>query len=149
MELENGRGRLGSQILALILVQALACFAADPPEPKRGGTLRFGVRKNLETFNPFMRIQSINHRVRSLLYENLLAVDQDLNPIPALARSWGISGDGMVYTFSLRPGVKFHNGKPLSPADIQWSIEYAQNPKNRAAGQPDLMIIDKIGRAHV
>lgn len=143
-KLKNRRGGLVSRILALFLIEVFLAAAAEPAEPKRGGALRFGVRKNLETFNPFIRIQSINHRVRSLIYENLLAVDQDLNPIPGLARSWNISTDGLVYTFMLRPGVKFHNGKPLSPADIQWSIEYAQNPKNRAAGQPDLMIIDKI-----
>jgi peptide/nickel transport system substrate-binding protein len=89
-------------------------------------------------------MQSVNHRVRSLLYENLLAIDRSLNPIPALATSWEVSPDGMGYTFTLRPGVKFHNGKSLTSADIKWSIEYGQDPKNRAFGQADLTIIDKV-----
>jgi len=95
---------LGFLILVLVLVRALG-FAADSREPKRGGTLRFGVRRNLDTFNPFMRILSVNHRIRSLQYENLLAVDRDLNLIPALASSWTIAPDGLTYTFSLRLGA--------------------------------------------
>jgi peptide/nickel transport system substrate-binding protein len=97
-------------------------------------------------------MQSVDHRVRSLVYENLLAYDRNLEPLPALASSWNVSPDGLTYTFTLRPGVKFHDGKPLSPDDIKWSLEYAQNPKNRANGREDLTIVEKVeveGSGHI
>jgi peptide/nickel transport system substrate-binding protein len=89
-------------------------------------------------------MQSVDHQVRSLVYENLFAVDRNLEPMPSLARSVDISPDGTVYVFALRPGIKFHHGKSLSPEDIKWSIVYAQEPKNRAFGQVDLMIIERV-----
>jgi peptide/nickel transport system substrate-binding protein len=143
MKINNWRRCLGSQILALILVQVFGSVAANSAEPKRGGTLRFAVRKNLSTLNPFLLMQSVDHRVRSLVYEGLLAYDRNLEPMPALARSWSLSPDGMTYTFNLRPGVKLHHGRALSPKDIQWSIEYTQDPKNRAFGREELTIIEK------
>jgi peptide/nickel transport system substrate-binding protein len=122
----------------------LLSASSHSAEPKTGGTLRFGVRNNLRTLNPFHLMQSVDHRVRSLVYENLLAYDRNLEPMPSLAGSWGVSPDGMTYTFTVRPGVRFHNRKPLSPDDIKWSLEYAQNPKNHAYGREDLTIVDKV-----
>jgi ABC-type transport system substrate-binding protein len=136
--------RFKTLLVSLFSFALLGVALSEAAEPRRGGTLRFGIRKNLETLNPFVRMQSINHRIRSLVYENLLAVDRNLDPVPAVATSWVITPDAMTYTFQLRPGVKFHNGKPLSPSDIKWSIEYTQNPKNRAFGQADATIIEKI-----
>jgi peptide/nickel transport system substrate-binding protein len=136
---------MNSKRIGLSFVISL-CLAASlyPAEPKRGGNLRFGVSKNFTTLNPFVRMQSVDHRVRSLVYEGLLAVDKNLDSMPALAASWSVSADGLLYTFTLRPGVKFHDGKSLSPSDIKWTIEYAQDPKNGAWGRADLTIVEKI-----
>ena len=132
---------LGLLFLSLLFCWPLLSFSE---EPKRGGSLRFGVQKSITTLNPFVHNQSVNARVRSLIYENILAEDQNLDTLPSLASSWTVSPDGMTYTFTLRTDVKFHNGKPLTLADVKWSIEYAQNPKNRAWGYRDLTIIKKI-----
>jgi peptide/nickel transport system substrate-binding protein len=131
------------RFLWVVLVVSFA-FSSDAAEPKRGGILRFGVSKNLTTLNPFVRMQSVDHRVRSLIYEGLLAPDKNLDPLPALATSWEVSSDGLTYTFTLRSGIRFHNGKSLHPADIKWSIEYAQDPKNGAFGRADLSIIERV-----
>jgi peptide/nickel transport system substrate-binding protein len=132
-----------SGLLFIALVVSLACTSLAA-EPKHGGTLRFGVQKSLTALNPFIQTQSLNHRVRSLMYEGLLAFDSKLEPLPALATSWNVSPDATLYTFTLRPGVKFHNGKPVTLADVKWSIDYVQDPKNAAFGRADLTVINQV-----
>jgi peptide/nickel transport system substrate-binding protein len=49
--------------------------------------------------------------------------DKDLNPQPELAESWELSADGRRIVFHLRQGVKWHDGKPFTAADVKWSLE--------------------------
>jgi peptide/nickel transport system substrate-binding protein len=136
------KSKTRGSLLALAVVSlAISTHAA---EPTRGGVLRFAVKRNFVTLNPFVRTISTDHMVRSLVYEGLLAEDKNLDPLPALAASWAVSQDGMTYTFSLRPGVKFHHGKPLSAEGVLWSYEYAQEPKNRTSGRTDLTIVERV-----
>ncbi|MFN3982738.1 MAG: ABC transporter substrate-binding protein, partial [Caldilinea sp.] len=55
--------------------------------------------------------QTINGLVIGNIYEGLTEIDEGLRVRPALAESWKVSPDGLVYTFKLRPGVTFHNGQ--------------------------------------
>jgi peptide/nickel transport system substrate-binding protein len=136
------------RILPKAAVALLALFflsqSVQGAESRRGGTLRFGVSKNLTTLNPFLRIQDVDYWVRSVMFEGLLAHDKNLEPLPGLATSWTISPDGLVYAFTLRQGVRFHDKKSLTAGDVQWSIEYVQNPKNGAFGRSDLTVIEKV-----
>ena len=54
--------------------------------------------------------------------------------VPDLAERWEVSQDGRTYTFHLRPGVKFHNSRPLVAADVQYSIERILDPGNASTG---------------
>ncbi|RWR04569.1 ABC transporter substrate-binding protein [Paenirhodobacter populi] len=54
--------------------------------------------------------------------EGLLAYDFDLQPKPQLATEWSVSPDGLRYDFTLREGVKWHDGQPFTSADVAWSI---------------------------
>ena len=59
--------------------------------------------------------------------ESLYTVDQDGKTLkPWLATSYTKSGDGLTYTFKLRPGVKFSNGAPMTSADVKFSIDDAR-----------------------
>ena len=67
--------------------------------------------------------------VDSNIYEGLTAIDKDLGIVPSLAESWTISPDGLTYTFKLRAGAKFHNGRALTPQDIIANIDRVRDPK--------------------
>lgn len=56
------------------------------------------------------------------IYESLLRYDEKLQPMPALAKAWEISPDGLTYTFTLQDNVKFHDGKPMTSADVLFSV---------------------------
>ncbi|MDY5784848.1 ABC transporter substrate-binding protein [Corynebacterium sp.] len=61
------------------------------------------------------------------IYETLVRIDDSGQPQPFLATSWDVSEDGTVYTFHLREGVTFSNGKPFNAEDAKFSIEYVRD----------------------
>ena len=107
-------------------------------------TLRFGIRNDVSTLNPFVNTAAQDHDVRTLIYEPLLLEDKSYQIRPYLAEAWEISKDGFVYTFNLKKGVTFHNGKGLGADDVRWSIEYGQQPKNLAYGGAELQTIASV-----
>jgi peptide/nickel transport system substrate-binding protein len=67
--------------------------------------------------------------VDSNIYEGLTAIDEALHTVPALAQSWTVSPDQLTYSFKLRQGAVFHNGKPVTPADVVASVARVRDPK--------------------
>src|SRR5262249_38731118 len=61
--------------------------------------------------------------------------DKNLRPSPSLAESWDVSSDGLTYTFKLRRGVKFHDGRELTSEDVKFTWELITHPDNRAGAQ--------------
>jgi peptide/nickel transport system substrate-binding protein len=100
--------------------------------PRQGGQLTFGSLKEITTTNPFRNTFSFDYDVRTLMFEGLTGLDKQGDVVPCLAANWEISRDGLAYTFLLRGGVKFHNGKALTSEDVKWSMDYLRDPKNRA-----------------
>ena len=111
--------------LALAAALLLAgATAADAQQPKRGGTLTYTYHPEptgLSTISTTAVPVSI---VATKIYESLLEYDgPGLEPKPALAESWTVSPDRLTYTFKLRDGVKWHDGKPFTSEDVKFSIE--------------------------
>lgn len=129
--------------LTLLLFTASA-HAAETP--RRGGRLILGLRNDITAVNPFQRTTSTNFAVRGIVYEPLIDFDKDSKMVPALATSWKVSPDGKLYTFNLRRGVKFHNGKEMTAADVKWSVAYAMDPKNAPTG---LVPLRNVGAVNV
>ena len=67
--------------------------------------------------------------------------------IPDLAESFVVSTDGKVYTFKLRSGVKFHNGRPLTAEDVRYSIARTIDPKTESPGQSFFSAIEGYDKA--
>ena len=72
------------------------------------------------------------------IYDGLLRFDDKLQPMPNLATEWTVSKDGLVYTFKLKEGVTWHDGKPFSADDVVFTVDKLQrtlNPRVRVAMQ--------------
>jgi peptide/nickel transport system substrate-binding protein len=137
----------------LILALALGSLLIHAPlhsassQPKRGGTLTLAVSKELALMNPLINTSSTESRIRELMFEPLLGRDAKGAIQPRLAESWEISKDGKVYTFRLRKGVKFHDGKEMTADDVKFAIDYTLSPKNGAYGLADLEAVEKVETA--
>jgi ABC-type transport system substrate-binding protein len=117
-------------LLTGVAALAMAGYAGLPAwaqDPKRGGTLRYATL-GLDSADPHRQTGSV--AVQQLYVEALTSIASDGSVEPFLAESFTISDDGKVYTFKLRPGVVFHNGDPLTAADVAANFE-------RVRGIPD------------
>ena len=121
-------------LICIVIVFGSLPVHAASENAKVGGSLIFGIAKDITTLNPFVRMRSTDMYVRTLGYEGLMDVDPKGEIIPCLAESWTISKSNLEYTFRLRRGVQFHNEKELTAQDVKWSAEYAMQPKNGATG---------------
>ncbi|MEJ7837591.1 MAG: ABC transporter substrate-binding protein, partial [Thermomicrobiales bacterium] len=106
-----------------------SAFAQDAsPVPVSGGTLRVGLQADPAQLDPALTSLTAAWHVIEHVYEALLSYDAGLNPVPQLAETYDISDDGTVYTFNLRQGVTWHNGRPFVAADVKYSVERILNP---------------------
>jgi peptide/nickel transport system substrate-binding protein len=98
----------------------------------RGGALIAGTIGEIDTLNPYLAnlyTHPASFDVLSGVMEGLLALDSKQRLRPALAESYQVSDDGLVYTFRLRPGVTFHNGDALTADDVIASWQMIVNRK--------------------
>jgi peptide/nickel transport system substrate-binding protein len=99
--------------------------------PKRGGSIRLGQVGDVKSFDGPTISDNNSIWTMLLIYDQLTRPTEDgLSIEPGLASSWDISADGKTYTFHLRPNVTFHDGTPLTAADVKFSVERAINLKN-------------------
>ena len=133
-------------MLGLSMGMALPANGASDT-PKRGGTLTMAIRKDLTTLHPLIRTSSTNRSIRDLMFEPLLGLDSKGNIQPYLAQSWDVSKDGTVYTFHLRKGVKFHDGREMTAEDAKFAMDYSLNPKNGASGIKKLRLVKSVEAA--
>jgi peptide/nickel transport system substrate-binding protein len=140
-------GSLVSAALALSLLVAsphdggplaLTGTAEAAGEPRMGGTLKLGNAKGIGTPIPFVAFTSIPEYIKNNMYEPLVNYDQKGDIHPWLAESWTPNADSSEWTFKIRKGVKFHNGKELTAEDVVWSANHIMDPANGAAGQGQL-----------
>lgn len=112
-------------------------FESTPrSKPKRGGTLQLALTDTeaSETLDPATAAVSTQFVLAGALYNTLIEEDYtNWSLHPVLAESWEANRDFTKYEIKLRKGVEFHNGKPLTPEDVVWSIERQLNPKVASA----------------
>lgn len=114
--------RLTKQLAAaLCLATAVGSAAAQPAKP--GGTLNLIVQPEPPAINLGHAKLGPSSFVGSKIYEGLITLSPKLEPVPRLAESWTVSPDGTNYTFRLRQGVKWHDGKPFTSADVLFSFK--------------------------
>jgi oligopeptide transport system substrate-binding protein len=100
--------------------------------PKKGGIYRRPLEFNPKTLDPALSTDTYAVTVTQQLFDGLVQFDKDLNVIPAIAKSWKISPDGLTYTFYLREGVKFHNGREVTADDFIYSFARIIHPRTKS-----------------
>ncbi|WP_412066850.1 ABC transporter substrate-binding protein [Rhizobium sp. SYY.PMSO] len=90
--------------------------------PSKGGTATLLLSAEPPVLTTIAHTAFNSVYVSPKVTEGLLTYDFDLNPQPLLARQWAVSDDGLRYTFKLREGVKWHDGKPFGADDVAFSI---------------------------
>ena len=98
-------------------------------KPKRGGTLRFSTRSDGRGLDPHRNIvYYVSHPIAATT-QGLLDINLKMEVVPGICTEWDISKDLKTYTFKLRKGVTFHNGRDVDAAAVKWNFERIMNPK--------------------
>jgi len=119
---------------ATALAIAILLQPAHAQQPKQGGAAIVTYKDDLSTLDPAVGYDW-NWTIIKAIFSGLM----DYRPgttqlMPDLAQGYTISDDGLTYTFTLRPNLKFHNGRAVTSADVKYSIERAVNPKTNCPG---------------
>ena len=100
-------------------------------EPVKGGEITVGIAQDLDdSLDPHQTVAAGTREVLFNIFEGLVKPNSDGEMIPAVAEKYTLSEDGTTYTFTLRDGVKFHNGQTVTAEDVVYSI-------NRCAAVPE------------
>ena len=105
-------------------------MAADGAEARAAaGELNVGIAQDLDSsLDPHKTVKAGTREVMFNVFEGLLKPDASGNLNPAVAESYTVSDDHLLYTFKLRSGVKFHNGQDVTPEDVIWSYQRCTEP---------------------
>ena len=122
-----------------ILCQIPFVSVSSQETPRRGGTYRRPLEFSPKTFDPALSADMYAVTVIQQVFDGLVQFDRDLNIVPAIAKSWKISHDGLTYTFSLKKGVKFHNGREVTATDFVYSFTRILDPDTKSTSSDFFM----------
>src|SRR5262245_30290399 len=122
-------------VCCCLLIQASASSAQvqggddDRSAKKYGGMYRRSLANNPTTLDPIFVTDIYSGTVTRQLFDGLVQFDAHLRPVPAIAQFWEASRDGRTWTFTLRQGVRFHNGREVTAQDFVYSFTRLLDPK--------------------
>src|SRR5256714_9606768 len=154
----KGRALMRHTLTAAILIFATVLAACapttssgpsptsnQPSQPKKGGTLILARTGEVTNLDPHKVPAFTSARVFELVYSYLMRLDENLGVQPDLAESVPTtSADGKTVTVKLRSGVKFHNGDPLTSADVKYTFDRILDPKTTAVARTFFTDVDTI-----
>src|SRR5467141_791729 len=111
---------IGSWITAFLVLALLAPINGLEAGDK---VLRVVPHADLKVLDPHTNTATITLMHGIMIYDTLFAWDAKLQPKPQMVESYQVSPDRLVYTFTLRPGLKFHDGQPVTTRDVIPSIK--------------------------
>jgi peptide/nickel transport system substrate-binding protein len=119
----SGCLRLRKGVIPLVAALLLTVpSAVIPAEPTRGGTLKLITQNDLKVLDPFWTTAYISRNHGYMIYDVLFALDDKLNVQPQMVDTWELSQDRLQYTFTLRDGLQWHDGQPVTSADVIASL---------------------------
>jgi len=139
-------------VMLLIVMFLASCDKAPQAENARpkvdkpfayGDILVRGDIGDASNLIPLLASDSASHAVAGMVFNGLVKYDKDMNVVGDLAQSWEITNNGLVITFHLRKGVKWHDGKPFTAADVLYTYQVTTDPKTPTAYAGDFLKIKK------
>ena len=103
------------------LAAGLPHIAVAQEQPRRGGTVTVHMGSEQRILNGSLRASTGVYVIAAKLQEPLLEIDVEGRPVPMLATAWESAPDGLTHSFRLRQGVNWHDGKPFTSADVQYT----------------------------
>lgn len=103
---------------------------AQSGESSNGDSVTVGIFQDLDSLDPHRAVNAGTSEVLFNIFEGLMKASPDGGVIPAVASDYEISEDGTTYTFTLREGVKFHNGNEVTIEDVLYSLERCAGSEN-------------------
>lgn len=122
-----------------ILLSALLLFSCASHE--NNSYLHLRLTDDPTTLDPAYIVDVPGGQVAAKIFDGLVSYDDKARIVPGLASSWSVSPDGLTYTFNIRPGVKFSNGREVTSADFKYSFERVLSPKTDS---PRTWLFDRI-----
>jgi peptide/nickel transport system substrate-binding protein len=114
-------------LLACCMSVALFMFPFVTIYPARAAeepvTLRVGWTAEPDSLSPFISNRIVTFELHLLLYDTLVAYDNEVKPTGRLAKEWKVSDDHLSWTFKLAEGVKWHDGQPFTSEDVKFTYE--------------------------
>lgn len=108
------------------------------------GVLKIGFRSSLVRIDPAFAISSDEYVATQAIYDNLTRLDETLSAVPGLAEKWASPDGGKTWVFTLRDGVRFHDGSPVEAEDVAFSIKRIIDPDGGSPGRRALGPITEV-----
>lgn len=121
--------------LALPTLVAADAHSGLDPDAQYGGNITISYKDDVATLDPAIGYDWQNWSMIKSLYDGLMDYDPGTTDLrPGLAESYEISDDGMTFTFKLREGVMFHNGREMTAEDVKYSLDRVTDPETQSPG---------------
>src|SRR5687767_15487709 len=117
--------RASRVVRLLCLVVVIAAVSGSSCRRGQGGVFVIALGDNMRTIDPIgsPSVDAASERVRTLIFNTLVKKDEKFDYVGELASDIKRSDDGLSYTFTLRDGIKFHDGQTLSSADVKYTLD--------------------------
>jgi len=112
-------------------------------KPAYGDILVRGDIGDASNLIPLLASDTASHNICGMIYNGLVKYDKDMNVVGDLTESWDISQNGLVITFHLRKGIKWHDGRPFTSADVLYTYQITVDPKTPTAYAGDFLKVKK------
>ncbi|MBU6189684.1 MAG: ABC transporter substrate-binding protein [Betaproteobacteria bacterium] len=132
------------QRAAFALAVSVSVAAPYTASAQPSGTLTVALPAEPATLDPHKGNTRYNYLFNSNMFEGLMVRNDKAELVPGIAESHTVSADGLTYTFTLRQGVRFHDGSPLTAEDVKFSLERATNPATKNPLLSFIRTIDKV-----